>query len=81
VPAILRSKAAVALKLAVISCRKEAGLTQEQVARGMGWDQQQMSNLETGQRGLDVTETPKLSKALQTTPLKFYRRFLSFLNT
>jgi len=81
VPAVLRSKAHVALKLTVIACRKEAGLTQEQVAKAMGWDQQTMSALETGGRGLDLTEVPAMAKALKTTFLKFCRRYSMFLTT
>ena len=69
----------MALRLTVIACRKEAGLSQEQLADALGWAQQSVSDLETGRRGLGVAEVPSLAAALKMEPMKLFRLFLAHL--
>ena len=72
-------KAKMARRLTVISCRKEAGLTQAQLADALGWAQSSVSDLEKGIRGLDVAEVPMLAKALKMKPMKLFKLFLAHL--
>lgn len=76
-----RPKAAMALRLMVISCRKEAGLSQGELAHRLGWSQQSVSDLETGRRGLDMTEVPYLAKAFKMEPMKLFKLFLTHLDS
>jgi transcriptional regulator with XRE-family HTH domain len=69
----------MALRTMVVSLRKEAGLSQDQLANKLGWAQQSVSDLETGRRQLTLLEVPDLARALKVTPMKVFRRFLDHL--
>ncbi|HEY6225417.1 MAG TPA: helix-turn-helix transcriptional regulator [Gemmatimonadales bacterium] len=71
----------MALRLMVISCRKEAGLSQGELANALGWSQQSVSDLETGRRGLDMREVPDLAKAFRMKPAKLFKLFMIHLES
>jgi transcriptional regulator with XRE-family HTH domain len=54
----------------LVAARKEAGLTQDEVAKLLRWPQSRLSNVETGERRIDVIELAQLAK--------IYRRPLSY---
>jgi transcriptional regulator with XRE-family HTH domain len=60
--------------------RLRAGLNQEQLARAMKLGgQANISNIEVGQRRLDVLEFIELAAALETTPTKLMSRLMASL--
>lgn len=65
----------------LIACRKEAGLTQEQLAKRLRWGRQTVSQIETGVRSVEVAELPRITKALGIDEMRFYQRWLSFRAT
>lgn len=78
-PAIVRTKAHRALISVLVACRKEAGLTQEELGERCKRDQAWVSSIETGQRGVQAAELPLLAKGLGIGPLKLFKRYLAFL--
>lgn len=64
----LRSKAQRSLELFLKSARKEAGLTQMEVAQAMGWPQSDLSRVENGERRLDVVEFVRLAQVIGFRP-------------
>lgn len=44
------------------NARRDAGLTQSQAAKTMGWRRTLISNIECGQRRIDILEVHALSK-------------------
>ncbi|HEY1688033.1 MAG TPA: helix-turn-helix transcriptional regulator [Solirubrobacteraceae bacterium] len=53
-----------ALGLAVAACRKQLGLTQEQLANDSGIHQRYLSNVETGKRNPSYASLRRLAAAL-----------------
>lgn len=53
--------------------RREAGLTQEEVAARSGFSQQYISGLERGQRNPTVVTLFELSQAIGVTPIDLLR--------
>jgi transcriptional regulator with XRE-family HTH domain len=76
--AVTHSKAHKALVAVLIACRKEAGLDQAALAQRLKWSQQSLSQLETGQRGLQAAELPLMAKALGLDELRLYKRWIAF---
>lgn len=75
---ITHTKAHKALISVIIASRKEAGLDQAGFAKRMKWAPQSVSQLETGQRGLQAAELPLVAKALEIDELQLYKRWLAF---
>lgn len=75
---ITHSKAHKALVAVLIASRKEAGLDQAGLARRIKWKPQSVSQLETGQRGLQAAELPLMAKALGLDELRLYKRWIAF---
>jgi transcriptional regulator with XRE-family HTH domain len=48
----------------LVAARKDAGLTQEQVANKLGWEQTNISKAERGVRRLDLIEFLAFAKAI-----------------
>jgi transcriptional regulator with XRE-family HTH domain len=55
------------------SARREAGLSQEQLAKKVGWDQTYVSKIERGVRRLDVIELIAICEAVGIDPAKFVK--------
>lgn len=68
-PADRAAYAAFTAKL--IAARKRAKLTQTEVAEQLGWRQSQVSEMETGERRVDIIELAKLA-TLYRKPLKWF---------
>lgn len=62
-----------ALAQSLSDARKRAGLHQADVAKSMGSDQTVISNIERGQRRIDVIEFYLFSKAVGCDPVELYR--------
>jgi len=56
--------------------RKEAGLHQADVAARMGSDQTIISNIERGQRRIDVLEFRNFAQAIGRDPVELYRALI-----
>ena len=56
----------------LISARQKAGLKQSDLAEIVGKDQSYISNIERGQRRVDMLEFYILAKAMKVDPLKLY---------
>ncbi len=63
-PKSLRTATHRKLSELIIQERKNAKLTQENVASKLGWPQSDVSKVETGERRLDVVELIALSEAI-----------------
>jgi transcriptional regulator with XRE-family HTH domain len=57
----------------LVRARKEAGLTQDQLAQRIGQRQTFVSKLELGERRLDVAEFMQVSRAIGADPYKLLR--------
>lgn len=77
-PAIVRTKAHRALVSVLIACRKDAGLTQEELAERCRKPQSFVASIESGQRGVQAAELEILAKGLGISELKLYKRYLAF---
>ena len=55
--------------------REEVGLTQVQLAQRSGENQAKISNIERGERRVDIVELRRLCRALDTTLAEFVDRF------
>jgi DNA-binding XRE family transcriptional regulator len=69
----MTSARAEVLRILLIERRKQAGLTQAQLAEklGSGWHQSTVASMENGQRKIDVLEFLKLSEAIGFDPAEF----------
>lgn len=70
------NKALVAL---LVKARKDAGLTQVELAERMGKSQQFVSRLESGERRIDLLEFIMLSRAIKADPRDLLGRVLKKL--
>jgi transcriptional regulator with XRE-family HTH domain len=57
-----------ALVVAVVRLRKEAGLTQRQLAEALGREQNLIGRIETGQRRIDLVEWVGICRACKVDP-------------
>lgn len=69
----LRSPGHLALIAALISSRKEQGLSQAALAERLKCHQSFVARIETGQRRIDVPELVILARALNSSPEQFLR--------
>jgi transcriptional regulator with XRE-family HTH domain len=58
----------------LVSARKDAGLTQHELAARLTRPQSFVSKYERGERRLDVVEFGEVAKALGIDPIRFLRR-------
>jgi len=61
------------LRALLIRKRREAGLTQDQLARRLGVYQSFVSKYETGERRLDVFELATIAEAMGLDPVEMLR--------
>lgn len=64
------------LRKLLISTRKEAGLTQVELARRLAKPQSYVSKVEQGERRLDVLEFAQYAAAMATDPIRLLRKAL-----
>lgn len=68
------SEASKALAASLAEARRGAGLHQEQLAERLGKDQSVISNIERGQRRVDVLELYAIARALGIEPSDLFAR-------
>ena len=73
-PKALYSEASKLLAAGLAEARRDAGLHQEQLAQRLGKDQSVVSNIERGQRRVDVLELYAIARALAIEPLDLFAR-------
>ena len=56
------------LVAAVVDLRKRAGLTQRELARAVGREQNYIARIETGQRRVDLVELVQICRACRANP-------------
>jgi transcriptional regulator with XRE-family HTH domain len=56
----------------LIAARKETGLFQEDVAKRLGKNQSYISNIERGQRRVDVLEFVAIARAMSVDPVELF---------
>ena len=71
---LLRSEPYRALRAHLVKARKDARLTQSQLAARIGRRQPFISEIETGQRRLDIVEFIHLTRALGLDPAEVVRK-------
>ena len=74
----LRSKWHCAVVTVVAASRREANLTQEQLAERNGWHRSKIARIESGERRLDVAEFITITGALKMGPATLSFRVLSW---
>ena len=74
----LRSREHRALCAVLVATRREAGLTQAQLAERLGKPASFIAKIEIGERRVDVVEFAAISKALKLDPRKMFDRFLGW---
>ena len=70
----IRSVAQRALLAALRDARRQAGLTQREVAKRLGRPQSFVSAYESGDRKIDVLEFLRIAKTMRTDPCELLRR-------
>jgi transcriptional regulator with XRE-family HTH domain len=70
----LRSRRHRALLAVLVGSRKEAGLTQRQVAEKWKRPQSTVAAIESGERRLDVVEFFELAEILKVEPVALFER-------
>ncbi len=71
--ATVLARAAV-LRILLVERRKQAKLTQAQLAKKLGWEQSTISMLESGQRKIEVVEFMAMADALEFDPTEVIRQ-------
>ena len=71
--ATVLARAAV-LRILLVERRKQAKLTQTQLAKKLGWEQSTISMLESGQRRVEVVEFMAMADALDFDPTEVIRQ-------
>lgn len=74
----LRTKGHRALIAVLVASRREAGLTQAQVAERLGKPSSYIAKIEIGERRLDVVEFTAIAKALRLDPRVLFDRYLNW---
>lgn len=74
----LRSRGHKALLAVLVASRREARLTQRQLAERLKLPPSVIGKIETGERRLDVVEFTTIARALKVDPLTLYERFLAW---
>lgn len=72
----LRTKAHRSLLAVLVASRREAGLTQRQLADRLGKPSSYISKIELGERRLDLVEFVGIARALKLEPEVLFVRFL-----
>ncbi len=70
----LRTPEHLALMQVLIEVRKEAGLTQQELAERLKRPQSFVAKVETGERRLDVVEMIELARAIGCSPANLIER-------
>src|SRR3546814_14589325 len=78
-PGTVYTKASKQVAQALADARKQAGLLQEELARRVGKDQSFVSNIERGQRRIDVLELSAMARAMDRDPSDLYRTLVAEL--
>ena len=74
----LRSRAHSALLAVLAASRKDAGLTQRELAARLKRPHSFISKIEAGERRLDVLEFVEIAKALKVDPVDLFKRFANW---
>jgi transcriptional regulator with XRE-family HTH domain len=74
----LRSRGHRALLAVLVASRREAGLTQADLAKRLGVVPSWVAKVEIGERRLDLVEFVALSRALKLDPAVLFERFMAW---
>jgi transcriptional regulator with XRE-family HTH domain len=72
----LRSPPHRAVITVIAATRREAGLTQEDLAKRLRWHRSTIAKIEAGERRVDVAEFIKIAEALKVAPELLFTRVL-----
>ena len=72
----LRSRWHRATITVIVASRREADLTQEQLAQHVGWHRSKIAKIESGERRLDVPEFIMIAAALRIEPAALLAKVL-----
>jgi transcriptional regulator with XRE-family HTH domain len=72
----LRSKGHRALISVIVATRRDAGLTQRELAERLKKPHSYISKIEAGERRVDVVEFTAIARALKVEPVVLYERWL-----
>jgi transcriptional regulator with XRE-family HTH domain len=72
----LRSKWHQAVVTVIAASRREANMTQEDLANRLGWHRSRIAKIESGERRIDVAEFITIAGALKVEPEQLFARVL-----
>jgi transcriptional regulator with XRE-family HTH domain len=72
----LRSTSHQAVITVIAATRREAGLTQDDLASKLRWHRSTIAKIEAGERRVDVSEFIKIAEALKIAPDLLFQRVL-----
>jgi transcriptional regulator with XRE-family HTH domain len=72
----LRSKWHQAVVTVIAASRREASMTQEDLANRLGWHRSRIAKIESGERRIDVAEFITIAGALKVEPEQLFARVL-----
>ena len=64
----------------IASSRHEAKLTQEELAKKLGWSRAKVCKIESGERRIDVPEFIEIAFALDMPPEQLFARVIQWVN-
>jgi transcriptional regulator with XRE-family HTH domain len=74
----LRSRGHRALLAVLVASRREAGLTQRELAERLKRPHSFVSKIESGERRVDVLEFVEIAKALKVDSVDLFKRFANW---
>lgn len=78
-PGTVYSQALTDVVRELVKARKASGLLQVELAERIGKDQSFISNIERGQRRMDVLELYAIARAMDRDPVDLYRELIANL--
>lgn len=64
--------------MVLAASRRDLDVSQKELAEKLGWTRNQIANIETGRRAVQLTDFVLIAKALNIDPLALLRRILQW---
>jgi len=71
-----RARLEQGIRMALWASRHDADITQQQLAEKLGWSRNQVANVESGRRQIQVIDLLLFAKALNVSPMTLLNRIL-----
>jgi transcriptional regulator with XRE-family HTH domain len=78
-PAVFRVQWRKAVATVISATRRDSDITQEELARRVGWSRDKLAKAEAGQRRIELGDVVMISQALGEPSERIIRRILGWL--